>query len=185
MFLVRHGQSEFNKHFSATGIDPGIRDPALTDLGREQAKIAGEVLIGRGVEHLWCSPYRRAIETASIIADVLGLPISRIEPMVGERAAYFCDYGSAPTVLSGHFPHLDFSHLADQWWPDHEEPLAGIQARSVAFRSATDGHPSRDRLAIVSHWGFINALTGLPVPNCAIVHYRLTPDPVAEVVHGE
>lgn len=183
MFLVRHGQSEFNKHFNATGRDPGIRDPELTDEGRRQARLAGEILARQGINEIWCSPYRRAVETAEIIAGVIGLRLSRIEPLVGERAAYVCDYGSPPPVLAERFPHLDFSHLPPQWWPDHEEPIDGIGLRARSFRGVTDAHPVRDRLAVVSHWGFINALTGLPVPNCAIVRHRLTPQETAEVVH--
>lgn len=184
MFLVRHGQSEFNKHFNATGRDPGIRDPELTAEGREQARLAGEALARHGIGEIWASPYRRALETAEIIAGVIGLTLSRIEPLVGERAAYVCDYGSHPDILSQRFPHLNFSHLPPQWWPDHEEPVEGIQQRTRHFRQQTDRHPGRERLAVVSHWGFINALTGLPVPNCAIVRHRLTPTEIAEVVHG-
>ena len=40
MILIRHGQSEFNLHFSATRIDPGIPDPKLTPLGEAQAEAA-------------------------------------------------------------------------------------------------------------------------------------------------
>ena len=32
MFLIRHGQSEFNVAFAQTRTDPGIVDPGLTDL---------------------------------------------------------------------------------------------------------------------------------------------------------
>jgi len=44
MILLRHGQSEFNLHFSATKRDPGIPDPVLTPLGHEQAEAAAEAL---------------------------------------------------------------------------------------------------------------------------------------------
>jgi broad specificity phosphatase PhoE len=39
MFLLRHGQSYFNLHFSATRVDPGIGDPGLTPLGLTQAVV--------------------------------------------------------------------------------------------------------------------------------------------------
>ena len=42
MILVRHGQSHFNLHFSATRVDPGIEDPELTDEGVRQAATAAE-----------------------------------------------------------------------------------------------------------------------------------------------
>ncbi len=40
MFLLRHGQSYFNLHFTRTRVDPGIEDPELTPLGLEQAAAA-------------------------------------------------------------------------------------------------------------------------------------------------
>ena len=36
MFLVRHGESEFNQAFRKTRRDPGIIDPPLTFLGIQQ-----------------------------------------------------------------------------------------------------------------------------------------------------
>ena len=38
MFLLRHGQSYFNLHYTETRVDPGIEDPELTPLGHEQAR---------------------------------------------------------------------------------------------------------------------------------------------------
>ena len=34
MLLIRHGQSEFNVVYSVTRVDPGIRDPLLTETAR-------------------------------------------------------------------------------------------------------------------------------------------------------
>ena len=75
MFLLRHGQSEFNVHFAKSRIDPGIEDPALTELGHAQAKAAAVALGARGLTRIVASPYRRTLETASVLADSLGLPI--------------------------------------------------------------------------------------------------------------
>ena len=44
MFLLRHGQSLFNLHFTQTRKDPGIEDPELTALGQVQAESAAEYL---------------------------------------------------------------------------------------------------------------------------------------------
>jgi broad specificity phosphatase PhoE len=35
VILIRPGQTEFNRVFSVSGRDPGIRDPHLSDLGRQ------------------------------------------------------------------------------------------------------------------------------------------------------
>src|SRR4051812_12706550 len=120
MILVRHGQSEFNVVYGATRKDPGIRDPVLTDLGRAQVRDAAERLAGEVARRVICSPYRRAIETAEIIAGRLELPIT-IEALVGERAAFSCDIGSSTAELAQRWPALAFHHLSDPWWPAHEE----------------------------------------------------------------
>src|SRR5438309_435707 len=70
-----------------------IRDPRLTELGREQARTTAEILAGQPLRRVVASPYIRSLETAEIIAERLGLPIS-VEPLVGERAAFVCDFGS-------------------------------------------------------------------------------------------
>jgi broad specificity phosphatase PhoE len=182
MILIRHGQSEFNVHYGRTRQDPGIRDPVLTDEGRAQAHAAAAALGAHDLRRLISSPYRRALETAEIIAGALGLPVA-IDPTVGERAAFSCDFGSDPTALAQRWPAWSFDHLPEQWWPDHEEPEAGLLARCARFRGATDALIDRDHVAIVSHWGFIRALTGLTVPNATAVRFRVSPEAVAEVVH--
>ena len=68
MILLRHGQSEFNLHFTATRRDPGIIDPRLTPLGHDQARQAAEALAGQGIRRIIVSPYTRALQTAAPVA---------------------------------------------------------------------------------------------------------------------
>jgi broad specificity phosphatase PhoE len=183
MILIRHGQSEFNVHYGRTRQDPGIRDPQLTELGRDQARLAAGALDALGLRRLVTSPYRRALETAEIIAGALGLPVT-IDPMIGERVAFSCDIGSGPDQLAHRWPTWSFDHLAEQWWPAHEEPETGLLARCGRFRELTDALDDRDHVAVVSHWGFIRALTGLTVGNATAVRFRVRPAVAAEVVHA-
>ncbi len=69
LILVRHGQSEAN----AAGLLLGRLDSPLTELGRRQAKVLGEVLALRDPTpvQLVTSPLLRARETADAIADAL------------------------------------------------------------------------------------------------------------------
>jgi broad specificity phosphatase PhoE len=182
MILVRHGQSEFNVHYGRTRQDPGIRDPVLTDDGRAQVRAAAAARAAHDVRRLVTSPYRRTLETAEIIAAHLSLPVT-IDPTVGERVAFTCDLGSGPDELALRWPRWSFAHLAEQWWPDHEEPEAGLIARCTRFRTVTDDLTDRDHVAIVTHWGFIRALTGLTVTNASIVRFQVRPEPRAELVH--
>ncbi len=185
MFLIRHGQSQFNAVFSVTRVDPGIIDPVLTEEGERQALAAADTLIqlrerGEGeVRRLICSPYTRAVQTATIIADRLGVEVS-IDPIVRERAAFHCDVGASPAELARRFPRYRFDHLEDPWWHDHvatgqAETEEALTLRGAAFRDAMCGQPDYSHIAVVTHWGFIRCLTGRPPANGEIVRLPLSP----------
>lgn len=177
MLLVRHGQSEFNAAFTNTRVDPGIPDPSLTAIGQQQAAEAAVALAQAGVRRLVASPYLRTLQTASIIAERLGLPIE-IDARVRERAAFHCDIGSSPRVLAERFPALRFDHLADPWWHDHlaigrAETEDELALRAGSFRQDMAArHDWRD-VAVVTHWGFVRALTGRQVQNGEVLRIEL------------
>ncbi|MDB5176308.1 MAG: putative phosphoglycerate mutase protein [Candidatus Saccharibacteria bacterium] len=81
VYVVRHGQDEDN----AAGLLNGHRDTPLTALGRAQATIIAEKLLGHGIAAIYSSPLKRAHETASIIANTIGLNEVIIEPDLIER----------------------------------------------------------------------------------------------------
>ena len=174
MILVRHGQSEFNAAFNRTRVDPGIRDPGLTEEGRRQAAAAAEALQTQAIERLVVSPYRRTLETATIIADRLSLPIT-IEPLVRERAFFVCDIGSPRADLALAWPRYRFDHLEECWWPGTEESETELLDRCARFRTAMAATPDWHKVAVVTHWGFIRGLTGQEAGSCEMVRF----DPVA------
>ena len=164
MILLRHGQSEFNLHFSATRRDPGIRDPRLTPLGHQQAEAAAEALTGEDIRRILASPYTRALQTAAPVARRLSLPVT-VTPTVRERYAFTCDIGSPVTVLATDFPHLDLACLEEVWWPATEEPADQVQARAALFRAEMAALDDWRHTLVVSHWGFILCMTGRSVTN--------------------
>jgi len=175
MLLVRHGQSEFNAAFTLTRVDPGIPDPELTEIGRIQAANAAEQLAARGVRRLVVSPYTRTLQTARIIASHLGVAIS-IDPRVRERAAFHCDIGTPPQLLATRFPDVDFAALADPWWHDHlslgrAESEAELAQRAEHFRHDMARQEDWRDVAVITHWGFVRALTGHQAQNGEIVAY--------------
>lgn len=167
MILIRHGQTEFNRVFSATRRDPGIRDPVLTDHGRRQASAVAGALRRLRLSRLITSPYTRALETAEIIADPLNLPIT-IDALVAERFCFTCDISSPLPELRTRWPALAFDHLSDPWWPQVEETVEVIHQRSRLFRRQILNEVWLET-GVVTHWGFIRALTGLSVPNGTVL----------------
>jgi glucosyl-3-phosphoglycerate phosphatase len=170
MFLLRHGQSFFNLHFSATRVDPGIEDPELTPLGAEQAGAAARKLAGIALTRIIVSPYTRALQTAQPILALHPLPLA-IMHEVSERAAYVCDIGSPPDLLAARFPRHDFGHLAPNWWHQGIETAQQTVARADSFRALMRAGGDSATTLLISHWAFILALTGRSVTNGEILEY--------------
>lgn len=164
MILLRHGQSEFNVVFSVTKRDPGIKDPKLTPLGQVQAEKAAEALSERDIRRIIASPYSRALQTAAPLARRLGLKV-QVNPLVRERYAFSCDIGSPSTALGAQWPQLDFAHLEEVWWPAQEEPAPQVLDRAARFRGEMSALDDWQHTVVVSHWGFILAMTGRSVEN--------------------
>jgi 2,3-bisphosphoglycerate-dependent phosphoglycerate mutase len=78
--LIRHGQSEWN----ITGLWTGWRDISLTDVGREEARRAGEALRDIHFDHAYVSNLIRAQQTLDEVLQVLGqkdVPVTRSEAL--------------------------------------------------------------------------------------------------------
>lgn len=161
---MRHGQSEFNLHFSATRRDPGITDPRLTQEGEAQAHQAAADLANMGITRIVVSPYTRALQTAAPIARALGVPVL-VNPVVRERFHFTCDIGTPASALARAWPGHDFTHIDEVWWPAETETTESTVARAALFRAemrATEGW--RETL-VVSHWAFLLTFSGLNLTN--------------------
>ena len=78
-YLVRHGEIEANIRKVYAGRSP----EKLTAKGRRQASMMAEELRQSGIAKIYCSPVRRALETAEIIgSDLNKKPI--LEPAFAE-----------------------------------------------------------------------------------------------------
>ncbi len=112
LHLLRHAHAGD----ASTWAGPDATRP-LTDKGRLQAERLGRFLDGLGFvpDVVLSSPKTRAMETARIVADILGVGM-RVEERLGEMVeldtldAILADHGDPPLpVLVGHDP--DFTDL--------------------------------------------------------------------------
>jgi len=170
MFLLRHGQSFFNLHFTETRQDPGIEDPELTPLGHQQAQAAAEKLADAKITRVIVSPYTRALQTAAPILARHNVPVT-IMHEVRERYAFTCDVGRHPELLAEAFPHHEFAHLPERWWPEATETAEETIRRASAFRDIMRTRDDHETTLLVSHWAFILALTGVSAGNGEILQY--------------
>ncbi|MEX2033030.1 MAG: class I tRNA ligase family protein [Candidatus Colwellbacteria bacterium] len=68
-FVLRHGEAEHNlKGMLASGPEDNGRISHLTEKGRREAEAAAKKLAGKKIDVIFTSPYKRAMETAEIIA---------------------------------------------------------------------------------------------------------------------
>ena len=70
LYLIRHGEVS---HFAADGTAIEPHEARLTGCGREQARRLGAELAFAGIDRLLTSALPRAVETAAILAERLGL----------------------------------------------------------------------------------------------------------------
>jgi 2,3-bisphosphoglycerate-dependent phosphoglycerate mutase len=88
LVLVRHGQSEWN----LKNLFTGWKDPGLTELGVEEARVAGERLKARnlGFDLAFTSALTRAQETLRLMLEEIGQPEL---PTIRDQALNERDYG--------------------------------------------------------------------------------------------
>ena len=158
--LVRHGQTDWNVQRRVQGST----DVPLNATGRAQAADAVERLAADGSWHaVVTSPLARAADTASVIAEGLGLP--RPEPVaaLAERR-----YGALEGLTTAERARLRSLSVY----------VRGLESRSsVADRAISallgiaETHPGRSVVA-VTHGGVIQAVLlqlGLPRPGSGAI----------------
>ena len=69
--ILRHGESEWNKLNKFTGLT----DVALSEQGKQEARLAGNLLKNSFFDFVFSSQLERTIHTAKIIADVQNNPV--------------------------------------------------------------------------------------------------------------
>lgn len=86
LFLVRHGQSQWNLENRFTGWV----DVDITEAGREEARKAGKILKNEQIDIAFTSALIRAQHTLDIILDVIG---KKDMPVVKDKALNERSYG--------------------------------------------------------------------------------------------
>jgi broad specificity phosphatase PhoE len=144
VLLVRHGQSEWN----AVGRWQGQADSALSDQGRLQAREAARAV--GAVDAVWASDLQRAVGTATIIAEEIGVGPVVVDPDLRERDAGEFS-GLTRAEIEERFPgYLQARRRPPGWEPD-EHLLA--RALRALHRIATEV-PGGDVL-VVTHGGLV------------------------------
>jgi probable phosphoglycerate mutase len=127
----------------------GSTDIPLNEVGRDQARAAAPLLVGRGITTIISSPLTRAIATAVVASEQLDLPVT-IEPELHEVS----------------FGEKEGKPMLAQWFADwisgHDTPagaesFAALRARCARVVNAIlADYPAP--ILIVAHGGLFRAL---------------------------
>jgi probable phosphoglycerate mutase len=141
-WFLRHGETDWN----AQNLSQGNVDIPLNAHGIAQAHAAAERLRNRGITTIIASPLSRANDTACVVADVLGLPVSLDE---GLREVSF-------GVKEGH-PMGDWfaTWVAGDFTPEGAESFAALRARATAALNRALTQPAP--VLIVAHGALFRA----------------------------
>ena len=142
LYFIRHGQSQNNAGWGNPDYQESP-DPALTELGKEQARHVADFLknaqtlarpmewniqnrFGFGLTHIYTSLMDRAVNTAAPTARALGIPFAAWEEIHESGGIFGRDGdvrhkglpGNSRSYFEQHFPELTLpAHLnGTGWW---------------------------------------------------------------------
>ncbi|MFV0522882.1 MAG: histidine phosphatase family protein [Acidimicrobiales bacterium] len=147
LLMVRHGQSTWN----AQGRWQGQADPPLSSHGRQQAAAAADRIGAVGA--VVSSPQIRALETATTIADAIGVGPVIVVDDLRERHAGGWSGQTTEEIEAAHPGWIDSGRRPDDWEPDQV-----VQERALRALAAIATELPGETVLVVSHGGVIGAL---------------------------
>lgn len=147
LLLVRHGQSEWN----AQGRWQGQADPPLSDLGRQQAFTASR-RVGT-VDVIVSSDLQRALHTARIISEQIGVGPVVVEPQFRERDAGVWSGLTHDEIETGWPGYLEAHRRPEGYEPDEH-----LLARTHEALAAVEREYAGADVLVVAHGGLVYAL---------------------------
>ncbi|MEO8262152.1 MAG: histidine phosphatase family protein [Pseudolysinimonas sp.] len=154
LFLVRHGETDWNQQRRIQGLT----DIPLNDIGREQARATGRLLARRRWDGVFSSPLSRARETATLIAEELGLPAPDTIDALVER-----NYGEAEGM---NFLEVERRYPNRSGVPGQESREDVVARVLPALRELALAHPDQS-LVVVSHGGAIRSVLTAVQPDAS------------------
>ncbi len=191
LYIIRHAQSTNN---ALVNQRERVQDPELTELGQRQAQNLAEHLAegihpemtigiseedtttrrkqGYGINRLYCSAMKRAMQTARPVGEALKLSTEVWIDIHEVGGIYLDDFetetkvgypGQTRPEIMAEFPNFVLpGEVTDEgWWNKGYEDWPGCHGRAI--RVARQLHRlaeqlTHERIAIVTHGGFIDAL---------------------------
>jgi broad specificity phosphatase PhoE len=176
LILVRHGESQWNRE----GRILGRADIPLSGVGRRQAHAVAKALQEEKVQSVYCSPLRRAMETASIIAKTHGCPLLP-DPDLQELGRGNLEGMTREAALKA-YPDLQ------KTWPEvagvmglyGQESLEELDVRVRRCMNRIMVAQTRGTVAVVGHY-FVNLLIVLSLLDMRLQSFPLLGQDIAAI----
>jgi alpha-ribazole phosphatase len=153
LILIRHGETDWN----AEGRWQGQIDVPLNENGRQHAREVAHRLVGEGIQAIYSSDLKRAVETARVLGEATGLDI-HIDARL--REIHQGEWqGLLVSEIQERYSQRFESRLRNPWTiaPPGGETVVQVQQRvDQALDDIVQKHPG-ETVAIVAH-GFVIAL---------------------------
>lgn len=190
VFLARHGETESNR----AGRYAGRNSEPLTRRGRSQVLRLTEQLGGLGIRQIWSSSVWRALESATVLADRLRIPVTIDQRLDEMRLGPWEGHTEAEVARDFPEEHALWLTHPDQVRIDGRETLAQVAARvmgAVADARATHlptllmTHVAPIRVAVLTTVSCpLGAYKRLAVANAACVRLECATQQAAWVPQG-
>ncbi len=178
LWLVRHGQTDWNTEFRIQGSI----DKPLNATGIEQAQTLAQKLKDTHFDAIYASPARRAYQTASAIAQQLGMPI-RTDDRLKEISLGLWE-GLTWQQVQERYPEMFAKRKADpvHFAPEGAETYGDLAVRMVqAANDIAFAHPG-ERVLVVSHGMSLATLVSKAQGSALADAYHLVPQNATPVV---
>jgi 2,3-bisphosphoglycerate-dependent phosphoglycerate mutase len=160
LFLFRHGETDWNRE----GRLQGHNDTPLNATGLAQAGALAERLRAYRPDAVVSSDLSRALTTAQVIAETLGLPL------ISERGLREVSVGLAEGMLWEEAKARFGAELTERWYRDDNVAFPGgetgfetLTRGLAALRRFTESHPYR-RVAVSTHGAMVRRLVKHALP---------------------
>jgi probable phosphoglycerate mutase len=163
LWLIRHGETDWN---AAQRIQ-GRTDISLNATGEQQAQCVAEYLSQHTIHAIYSSDLSRAIQTASPLANRLGIKVCQ-DAAFAERDFGIFQGLTADEIAKAYPTDYDrWQSREPAFAPAGGESLSLFQARVEAAIAGLVQQHSGDSVAVVTHGGFLDMVYrlgfGLPM----------------------
>ena len=180
--LARHGETVWHAENRYAG---GGSDIDLTDRGRQQAAALAAWCRDYAPDAVFCSPVRRAVETATPSADATGLPLRLVDDL--REVDFGVAEGHTLDELAAADPDMVRRFRADPVahpFPGSEPPDVAAHRSARALLSIAEQFTGR-RVLVVAHNTLLRlglcVLLGVPVTRYRSVFPRLDNAAISEL----